>query len=99
MKQFSGQTLKSITDPILLTHLGQMTHIWVSELDRHYQSNGLSSIQYQAITEIIAGVLVVRKERWNFNTMRWFSFTNMNLNMSLKYRHFCPGLNTNMKMI
>ena len=78
---------------ILLTHWGQVTHIWVSKLAIIGSYNGLSPERRQAIIWTNAGTLGTNFSEISIEIYT-FSFNKMHLKMLYgKWRPFCLGLN------
>ena len=82
----------------LLTHWGQVTHIYVSKLTSVGSDNSLSPGRCQAIIWANAGILLIGPLRTNFSEnlikIHLFSFKKMHLKMSSgKWHPFCLGLN------
>ena len=82
----------------ILTHWGQVTHIWVSKLTITGSDNGLSPGRRQAIIWTNAGILLIRILGTNFSEIpgeiHSFAFKKMHLKMSsAKGRLFSLGLN------
>ena len=76
-----------------LTHWGRVTHICVSELTIIGLDNGLSPGRRQAIVWNNAGLLLIEPLWTNVSEVsigiQTFSFKNMHLNMSVKWRPSC----------
>ena len=74
-----------------------MTHIFVSKITIIGSDNGLAPGRRQAINWTNAGISFIRTVRTNLsemlNEIHTFSFKNMHLKMSAKWRQFCLGLN------
>ena len=95
--------VNKVTNPLLfkgvyLTHLGRVTHAYVSKLNMTGSDNGLSPDRHQAAIRTNAAILLIGPLGTNFSEiliqMHTFSFTNMHLKMSFaKWRPFCLGLN------
>ena len=83
----------------VLTHWGRVTHICVSKLTIIGSDNGLSPGRRQAIIWTNDGTLLIRTSGTNFSEIlrkiHPFPFKKMHLKMSsVKWRQFCPGLNS-----
>ena len=80
-----------------LTHWGRVTHVCVRKLSIIGSDNGLSPDRRQAIIWTNAGILEIGTLGTNFNEIlieiHTFSFKNIHLKMSGKWRPFCLGLN------
>ena len=84
--------------PILLTHWGRVTHIFVGKLTIIGPDNGLSPGRRQAIIWTNARIVLIGPWGTNFSEIfiyiQAFSFKKMHLKMSsAKWRPFCLGLN------
>ena len=80
----------------LLTHWGQVTHIYISKLTIIASDNGLSPGQRQAIICTKAGILLIGLLGTNFSEIKihTLSFKKTHLEMSsAKWRPFCLSLN------
>ena len=73
-------------DAEVLTHWGQVMHIWISKLNIIASDNGLSPGKHQAIIWTNDGILLTGPPGTNFSEIFseiWtFSFKIMHLNMS-----------------
>ena len=81
-----------------LTHLGRVTHIWISKLTIIGSDNGLSPDRRPAIIWTNAGILLIGTLGTNFSEIsigiQTFSLTKMHLKMSsVKWHPFGLGLN------
>ena len=74
------------SDSVVLTHLGRVTHIWVSKLTIIDSDTGLSPDRRQAIIWINAGILLIWHLGKNFNEnsikIHTFLFTKIHLKIS-----------------
>ena len=87
-----------LSNNLLLTHWGQVTHICVSKLTIIGSDNGLSPGQRQAIIWTNDGILLIGALGTNFGEIlieiQTFSFWKNRLKVSsAKWRPFCLGLN------
>ena len=84
------------TSEIFLTRWGWVMYIWVSKLHTIVSCNGLSPGWSQAIIWTNAGILLIEPIETKFSEtlieIHTFSFKNMHLKMSTKWRPFCFGL-------
>ena len=80
-----------------LTHWGRVTHTFVGTLTIIGLNNGLSPSLRQAIIYTNGGLLLIEPLGTYFSEIsigiQTFLFKKINLNMSAKWRPFCPGLN------
>ena len=77
------------------THWGRVTHICVGNLTIIGSDNGLSPERRQAIIWTNAGILLIGPTGTTFSEIEihTFSFKEMHLKLSGKWRPFCLGLN------
>ena len=85
-------------DPLIKTHWGRVTHIYVIRLTITGSDNDLSPGRRQTIIWTDAGILLIGPLGTNFSEnsieILTFSFTKMRLKVSsAKWRPFCFGLN------
>ena len=90
--------IKQLSQQLILTHWGRVTHICVSKLSNIGSDNGLSPGRRQAIISTNAGILLIGSLGTNFSEILakiiTFSFKKMYLKVSsAKWRSFCLGLN------
>ena len=91
-------TKTTITNGVLLTHWGRVTHICVSKLTIIGSDNGLSPDRRQAIIWTSGEILLIRPLGTSFSEIvigiYTFSFKKKLLKVSsAKWRPFCLGLN------
>ena len=81
----------------VLTHWGQVKHIYISNLTAIGSDNGLSPSRRQAIIWTNDGILLIGPWGTNFCEIligiQTFSFKKMHLKMSAKLRPLCLGFN------
>ena len=82
----------------ILTHWGQVTHIFASNLTIIGSDNGLWPDWHQAIIETNSGRMLIGPLETNFNEILfevrkfWYEKTNLKM-LSAKWQPFCLGLN------
>ena len=90
-------SVKPVTDIIILTHWGRVTHICVGKSTIIGSDNGLSPDRRQAIIRTNAGILLIGPLGTYFSEIltgiQTFPFKKMHLKMSsAKWRPFCLDL-------
>ena len=98
MNKFPCSSYDTNQQYFLLTHWGQVMHIYISKLTIFGSHNGLSPSRRQAIIWTNAGILLIRNLGTNFSEIleeiHSLSFSKMHLEMSsAKWRLFGLGLN------